>query len=639
MTPALLHAVARKAEAITPDAELLARYLRAQDHAAFEELVRRHGPLVWTVCRQMLPHHADAEDAFQAVFLALVRSAASIRDGRTVPAWLHGVAVRIATRAKREFARRRARERTAALPEADRPVSDEAWGSLVAAVHEEVQKLPDAERTAFVLCELQGVSQADAAARLGWPLGSVSGRLCKARQRLLDRLTARGVAPMAVVGIGLTAGAVSAVPVSLFDVVITFPSAPVAASVAATALARGFVEGVAMRLKLTAAATVVVMAFGVTGGAIWLSKADAQNPPVIKEVKDLVDASGGGQPPGTSGGGFAPPAGGPPSSGGFPGGAPGGAPGAQPGAGGGGYPPGGSGTSGPGGMPGMMGSMMPGGMGAVHPTTWEYKFVDIKADRKEFEKTIKQHGKEGWEFCDSQGFGRLGNDLTLVFKKRKGGDLPGSWFGGMGGPGGPGPMGGGFGPPGGRAGGASGRSSHAFPLKHASASDVIATIQKVFPKVKLQTVPHPGGNSGVVVFDADPSTIETIDKLVAECEAKAAESTKPGPSIPGPMAGGPGSFGPMGPGGSAGPGTPSGPGMGPVGGPAMGTGPGPTINVYNLKHATAKEMVTVLQKLFPNVEMTADPRTNAVIVRADETTHNELKALLSRLDVDVGDPK
>ncbi|QJW94495.1 RNA polymerase sigma factor [Frigoriglobus tundricola] len=210
MTPALLRAVALRADAITPDADLLARYARERDHPAFEELVRRHGPLVWAVCRQMLPHRADAEDAFQAVFLALVRSAAAIRDGRTLPAWLHGVAVRVATRARREFARRRTRERTAALPEADRSVPDAAWEGLVAAVHEEVQRLPDAERTAFVLCDLEGVAQADAAVRLGWPLGSVSGRLCKARQRLLDRLTARGIAPAVVVGIGLTAGAARA---------------------------------------------------------------------------------------------------------------------------------------------------------------------------------------------------------------------------------------------------------------------------------------------------------------------------------------------------------------------------------------------------------------------------------------------
>ncbi|MBN9123022.1 MAG: sigma-70 family RNA polymerase sigma factor, partial [Planctomycetes bacterium] len=290
MTPTLLHAVARKAEALTPDADLLARFARDRDHLAFEELVRRHGPLVWAVCRQLLPDHADAEDAFQAVFLALVRSASAIRNGRTLPAWLHGVAIRTAARAKREFARRRARDRAAARPEADRPVSDAEWEALVAAVHEEVQRLPEAERTAFVLCDLQGVSQHDAAARLGCPLGSVSGRLCKARQRLLERLTARGVAPAAVVGVGLTAGAAGALPSRLFEAVKTFSATPAAASGVAAALARGLTEGVAMRVKLTAAVTVVVAALGLTGGAVLLSKADDQPPG--------GGGGGGGLPPG-----------------------------------------------------------------------------------------------------------------------------------------------------------------------------------------------------------------------------------------------------------------------------------------------------------------------------------------------------
>ncbi|MFM8274609.1 MAG: RNA polymerase sigma factor, partial [Gemmata sp.] len=197
MTPALLLTVARKAEAVMPDADLLAQFVRARSEGAFEELVRRHGPLVWAVCRGALRDHADAEDAFQAVFVALARSGHAIRDGRALPAWLHGVAVRVTIRANRAFARRRKYEQGAAAPEADRPVANASWDALVRAVHEEVQRLPEPERTAFVLCDLEGVPQADAAARLGWPLGSLSGRLCKARQRLMDRLSARGVAPAA----------------------------------------------------------------------------------------------------------------------------------------------------------------------------------------------------------------------------------------------------------------------------------------------------------------------------------------------------------------------------------------------------------------------------------------------------------
>src|SRR5688500_10540362 len=110
MMPTVLHAVARKAEAATPDSELLGRFVRERNERAFEELVRRHGPLVWAVCRQVLPCDSDAEDAFQAVFLTLVNSAANIRDARAVSAWLHGTAVRVATRARRGIARRQARE-------------------------------------------------------------------------------------------------------------------------------------------------------------------------------------------------------------------------------------------------------------------------------------------------------------------------------------------------------------------------------------------------------------------------------------------------------------------------------------------------------------------------------------------------
>lgn len=266
MTHTLLQAVARKAEGLAPDAELLARFVDSRDPRAFEEIVRRHGPLVWSVCHRALPNRADAEDAFQAVFLALVRSAPHIRDGRGLPSWLHSAAVRACLKAKRAFARRSARERRAAQPEADRPVGDAAWEALVLAVHEEVQRLPGAERVAFVLCELEGVSQADAAARLGWPLGSLSGRLCKARQKLLELLAARGIAPAAAVGVGVSAGAAHAVPEHLVGVATSLPGGAGAASSAALALARGLTEGVTVRMKLAVAVGVVVAALGATGG-------------------------------------------------------------------------------------------------------------------------------------------------------------------------------------------------------------------------------------------------------------------------------------------------------------------------------------------------------------------------------------
>jgi RNA polymerase sigma factor (sigma-70 family) len=221
MTPMLLHAVVRLTDVRTPDADLLARFVQSRDEAAFEEIVRRHGPLVWSVCRHLLSHHADAEDAFQAVFLALVQGAGKVRAGQALPAWLHGVAVRVAEKCRRTMGRRRRRETRAAVAEADRPLPDSAWTAMMTAVHEEVRRLPEAERSAFILCELEGLRQPDAAARLGCPLGTLSGRLCKARQRLIDRLSHRGVVP-GVLGIGGMGGLA---PADLMARVISFPSA------------------------------------------------------------------------------------------------------------------------------------------------------------------------------------------------------------------------------------------------------------------------------------------------------------------------------------------------------------------------------------------------------------------------------
>src|SRR5947208_6711758 len=226
MSRTLLQRVARQLGGLTPgparaaDAELV-RALAADRKAGrpgdapFAELVRRHGPMVWAVCRQSLPDAADAEDAFQAAFLALVRSAGAVRDPAAVGGWLHGVAVRVARQARRAAARRTQRERKAARPEPDRPVPDAAWDALLAAVHEEVDRLPGPLRTAFVLCDLQGVRQPDAAERLGWKPGTLTGRLARARRVLLDRLTGRGVAPAGAaggVGVGAAAAAAAAPP-------------------------------------------------------------------------------------------------------------------------------------------------------------------------------------------------------------------------------------------------------------------------------------------------------------------------------------------------------------------------------------------------------------------------------------------
>ena len=180
------------------DAELLDRWVVNQDEAAFELLLRRHGPLVLGVCRRLLHHPQDVEDAFQAVFLLLIRKAASIRQRQSLGSWLYKVAYRVALRARAD------RQKTAVAPAADlealaaAPDDELLWRDLRPVLDDEVQRLPEKYRAAFVLCHLQGLTNQQAADTLGCPLGTVLSRLSWARQRLRLRLARRGLAVSAV---------------------------------------------------------------------------------------------------------------------------------------------------------------------------------------------------------------------------------------------------------------------------------------------------------------------------------------------------------------------------------------------------------------------------------------------------------
>jgi RND family efflux transporter MFP subunit len=187
----------RAADGGVSDSQLLERFAGSGDEAAFELLVWRHSRLVLGVCRRVLRDSHDADDAFQATFLALARKAGSISHRAALPGWLYTVAHRIALNARADRSRRASRQRPlAAAEEVATPSSDSApeQGDVRAILDEEVSRLPERFRVPAILCYLEGKSVAEAAVQLGCPRGTVASRLARARQRLRGRLARRGLA-------------------------------------------------------------------------------------------------------------------------------------------------------------------------------------------------------------------------------------------------------------------------------------------------------------------------------------------------------------------------------------------------------------------------------------------------------------
>jgi RNA polymerase sigma factor (sigma-70 family) len=184
-----------------PDEELLERFLNADDRAsqeAFRALVVRHGPMVLGICRHVLNEHHDAEDAFQATFLVLAQKGGSIRNRRVLAGWLHEVAHRIAIKARVSSVRRRTLERQgpAMSPLAIVPDNQDeaaAWNELRPVLHAEVERLPEKYRIPVILSYLEGKTNEEVAELLHWPVGTVKGRLSRARDLLRSRLGRRGL--------------------------------------------------------------------------------------------------------------------------------------------------------------------------------------------------------------------------------------------------------------------------------------------------------------------------------------------------------------------------------------------------------------------------------------------------------------
>jgi RNA polymerase sigma factor (sigma-70 family) len=255
------------------DADLLGRFVAARDAGAFAELVSRHGPMVLGVCRRALGDTPDADDAFQAVWLVLVRKAESVSPRGKVGHWLYGVAVRTAAHARAVNAKRSAARRE--LPDIPdpRPAAPGA-GEEAAVIDAELAKLPDKYRAAVVLCELEGRPLKDVAESLGVPLGTVASRLARGRALLAERLKARGFA--ASVAAALATGAARPVSARLVELALA-PVAGPGAPAAVSELARGVLHAMVTQKLYGAVRVAVAVALCATtaGLAAW-GGADAQ---------------------------------------------------------------------------------------------------------------------------------------------------------------------------------------------------------------------------------------------------------------------------------------------------------------------------------------------------------------------------
>jgi RNA polymerase sigma factor (sigma-70 family) len=282
-----------------PDSELLRHYLATGDESAFAALVRRHGPMVFAVCQSVLRRHADAEDAFQAAFLILARKADSIRRCEGLGGWLQRVAYHVALKARAANARRQMREAQMASRRVTPSSSDDlSWGEVRSILHAELSALPERFRTPLVLCYLEGLTQDEAARRLGWTPATVKGRLQRGRAKLRRRLERRGVAlTAALTGQALAETAVRTAP----------PFTTATATSAATALASGFLRSW-LPLKLAMLSAVLLSAGLVAGGMAMRSPKPrgeeaptpaAENPAAERPAPRLtVDAHGDPLPPG-----------------------------------------------------------------------------------------------------------------------------------------------------------------------------------------------------------------------------------------------------------------------------------------------------------------------------------------------------
>jgi RNA polymerase sigma factor (sigma-70 family) len=276
------------------DQELLERFTSRRDEAAFAALVRRHGPMVFRLCRRILHNEHDAEDAFQATFLALSRKAGLLRPRASLGGWLHDVAYRIAQKARIASARRARHEGHAAARQVADPLAQISLAEAHELLDRELARLPDKFRIPLVLCYLEGLTRDEAAQQLGWSSSTLKSRLEQARERLRRRLGSRGLALSGalVASLFYEETASAAVPAALLDATVKAATLLAAGGTAAAvvparvaSLSEGGLNAM-FRTKLRVIAAVVI-AFGLVGvGAIVLTHRAAADKPAAAQPEN-----------------------------------------------------------------------------------------------------------------------------------------------------------------------------------------------------------------------------------------------------------------------------------------------------------------------------------------------------------------
>jgi len=301
--------VSAQARSGPSDQHLLERFIAHKDEAAFAALVERHGAMVLAVARTVLHHRQDAEDVLQATFLVLARRAGSVRKQGSAGSWLHGVAYRLALKARTAAAARHRLESRAPARAPDESPDDLTWRELSEILHEELDRLPDRYRSPLVLCYLEGMTQDKAAEHLGLAKGTLRGRLERARLLLRGRLSRRGLAPAVVLLVDAYRPAEAALPGSLVSTTTRAGAAfatgkAASVSVQVARMTEGVLKAMFMtQLRSATALLVLVIGLVVAATGVLAARGRTDEPPATVEPPDPAQrtpqnlGAGGGKEP------------------------------------------------------------------------------------------------------------------------------------------------------------------------------------------------------------------------------------------------------------------------------------------------------------------------------------------------------